>query len=73
MPDFAYTARNMAGERVTGRVSASSERDAVTSLSAQELFPIDVAQEKERQSRFGGRVGGQVMATTYSQMAGLLR
>jgi general secretion pathway protein F/type IV pilus assembly protein PilC len=73
MPEFAYTARNMAGKRVTGRVSASSEREAVTSLNAQELFPIDVSQEKERTSPFGGRVSGQVMSTAYGQMAGLLR
>lgn len=73
MPDFAYTARNMSGERVSGRISAGSEREAVASLSAQELFPIDVNAEKEARARFGGRVGGQLMATTYSQMASLLR
>ena len=73
MPEFAYTARNMSGERVSGRVSAGSEREAVATLSAKELFPIDVAAEKEVKSRFGGRVSGQLMSTTYSQMASLLR
>jgi general secretion pathway protein F/type IV pilus assembly protein PilC len=73
MPEFAYTARNMSGERVSGRVSATTEREAVATLSAKELFPIDVAAEKEAKPRFGGRVSGQLMSTTYSQMASLLR
>lgn len=73
MPEFAYTARNMSGERVSGRVSAATEREAVATLSAKELFPIDVAAEKEAKPRFGGRVSGQLMSTMYSQMASLLR
>jgi general secretion pathway protein F len=73
MPEFAYIARNMTGEKVSGRVTAGSEREAVATLSARELFPIDVAAEKETKSRFGGRVSGQLMSTTYSQMASLLR
>ena len=34
MPDFAYIARDMAGQRVTGVLEAPSERDVLASLSA---------------------------------------
>jgi general secretion pathway protein F/type IV pilus assembly protein PilC len=74
MPDFAYTARNPTGERITGTLSAGSERDAVSMLSSQSLFPIDVAPQKSQQGiQFSRRVSGQTMAVTYSQLASLLR
>ena len=74
MPDFAYIARKMNGDRVTGRVAAASEREAVALLTGQSLFPLEVAPEKQaRASRGGRRVKGQVMAVTYSQLASLLR
>lgn len=74
MPDYAYTARNMQGERIEGTISAASDRDALNQLSAQSLFPIDVTAEKESQGiSFGGRVSGQLMAMTFSQLAALLR
>ncbi len=73
MPDYAYTARNSEGHRVTGSISASSPREVVTLLAEQALFPLDVSATKQR-VRFGGRrVKGQTMAITYSQLASLLR
>jgi general secretion pathway protein F/type IV pilus assembly protein PilC len=73
MPDFAYTARNASGQRVTGSITAASQREAVTLLSGQSLFPLQVAAEKPKSSWSGGRVKGQTMAITYSQLASLLR
>ena len=74
MPDFAYTARNLQGERVTGSVSAGSEREVVSILSNQSLFPVDVTAEKASGDiAFTRRVSGQVMATNYSQLASLMR
>lgn len=73
MPDFAYTARNASGQRVTGSITAASQREAVTLLSGQSLFPLQVAAEKPKSSWSGGRVKGQTMAVTYSQLASLLR
>jgi type II secretory pathway component PulF len=73
MPDFAYIARTTAGEKVTGVISAPSEREATTLLSGKALFPINVAQQKQRISIGGRRVSGQLVATTYSQLASLLR
>lgn len=75
MPDFAYTARNMQGSRVEGVVSANSERDALAQLTGQSLFPVSVAPAKQSSTGFikGRRPSGQLLATTYSQLAGLLK
>lgn len=73
MPDFAYVARQMNGDRVTGRIAAGTEREAVALLTGQSLFPLEVAAEKARATVGGRRVKGHVMAVTYSQMAALLR
>ena len=74
MADFAYSARNLEGAKVTGTIAAASERDALNLLSAQSLFPLEIAVEKPRAAlSLGGRVSGQMMAMTYSQLAALLR
>lgn len=73
MPEFAYVARNPDGERVTGTVAASSTREAVAALSAQDLFPLTVESEKRLSPRRSPRVRAQVIATTYGQLAALLR
>jgi general secretion pathway protein F/type IV pilus assembly protein PilC len=74
MPEFAYIARDLKGQRVTGSVSAASERDVLAQLSGQSLFPVQVTAEKAKSAGFSGkRVSGQLMANTYSQMGALLR
>ncbi|MCA9187042.1 MAG: type II secretion system F family protein [Pirellulaceae bacterium] len=75
MPDFAYTARDLHGNRVNGIIAAGTQREAIASLSGQSLFPIEVKQSKQQSGkrRSRGRVGGQLMATTYGQLSGLLR
>jgi general secretion pathway protein F/type IV pilus assembly protein PilC len=74
MPDFAYTARNAQGERLTGTLSAGSEREAISLLSSRALFPIDVAVQKASTGiQFSRGVRGQTMAVTYNQLAALLR
>src|SRR5262245_10291510 len=78
MPDFAYIARNLQGAKVTGVVAAASQREALTLLSGQSLFPISVAEETEKKSQLSlrfltGRVSGQTLAQTFSQLAALLR
>jgi type II secretory pathway component PulF len=72
MPEFAYTARDAKGQKVSGTVSAASERDVVALLAGRSLFPVEVT--VPRQSAGGNwRVGAQLMATTYGQLASLLR
>ena len=76
MPDFAYTARNLQGEKVTGSISASSEKEVVSMLSAQALFPVSVSNNDKKSGTsfsFGGRVSGQLMANFYFQLASLLK
>lgn len=75
MPDYAYVARNLKGEKITGQVSAASEREVVAMLGAQALFPVSISgkENKTRGPLFGGRVGGQVMANFYFQLAALMR
>lgn len=78
MPEFAYVARNMTGQKVVGTLDAGNPRDATAQLTAQNLFPIEVkaADGKSTASKSGltnRRVKGQTMATFYSQMASLLR
>ncbi|MEZ6113416.1 MAG: type II secretion system F family protein [Pirellulaceae bacterium] len=76
MPDFSYIARDLRGQRITGTLSAASEAEVVAVLSGRSLFPVQVAAEKTGSSspfRLGGRVKGQVMAMTYSQLAALMR
>ena len=42
MPEFNYIARDTAGEKVSGAVTAATEREAISVLAGQSLFPIDV-------------------------------
>jgi len=74
MPDYAYTARDLQGQKQNGTITASTEREAINLLSGQSLFPISVSSdEAERTVHRGRKVKGQVMAATYSQLASLLR
>ena len=75
MPEFAYIARDTHGQKVTGTVAAGSEREAIAQLSGQALFPLEVTTETAKQPTavFRGRISGQLIATTYSQLAALLR
>ncbi len=76
MPDFAYTARDNTGRKVSGTITAGSRREVVASLGKQSLFPVDV---KEAQGgsmarmRRGRKIKAQLMATVYAQLADLLR
>ncbi len=74
MPEFTYTARNLTGQIVNGTMTANTERDVVTSLSGQALFPIKVTSEKKAASTpmIGGRVSDQKIATFYEQFATLM-
>ena len=74
MPDYAYTARDLQGQKQNGTITASTEREAINLLSGQSLFPISVtSDEAERTVHRGRKVKGQTMAATYSQLASLLR
>lgn len=74
MPDFVYTARNLSGQKVTGRLSANTQHEALAVLDQQALFPLAVAPEKSAGSKWRSRrVKPQIVATAYGQLADLLR
>ncbi|MFM7843429.1 MAG: type II secretion system F family protein [Planctomycetota bacterium] len=74
MPEFAYVARNVSGAKVSGTISATTEREALSLISSQSLFPVSVTATKAATTRSGSRrVRGQLMAVVYNQMAGLMR
>lgn len=74
MPDFAYIARDLRGQKVSGSLTAASERDVISLLSTKSLFPVEVsAATPQTGIRFSRGVSGQLMATTYGQLSSLLR
>src|SRR5438874_3248718 len=74
MPDYAYIARDSTGQKVSGSLSAATEREVINILSGRSLFPVEVKASKAIVAPGANlRVRGQVMATVYSQMAALLR
>jgi type II secretory pathway component PulF len=74
MPDFAYTARDIKGQKVTGSVAAQSEREAIATLTGKSLFPIEVKADMAAiKAASNKRVSGQTMAGIYGQMSSLLR
>jgi general secretion pathway protein F/type IV pilus assembly protein PilC len=74
VPDFAYIARDFSGKRIAGTLTAPSERDVLTSLSARQLFPIEVKVDSPtRTISFRRRIKPTLMATMYGQLSGLLR
>lgn len=74
MPDFAYTARDARGQKVTGSVAAQTEREAIATLTGKSLFPIEVKADMAAiKAASNKRVSGQTMAAVYGQMSSLLR
>lgn len=74
MPDFAYIARNGAGQQIEGTLSAGTEREALASLAARQLFPLRVSSATKRAIVAGSpRVKAKVVVPVYSQLAALLR
>lgn len=75
MPDFAYTARSLAGELLEGTLSAGSQREALAALSARDLFPVRVEAAKGTVTAHDGsvRVPNSKVTPVYNQLAALLR
>lgn len=77
MPDFAYIARNLVGQRVEGTLAAGSEREALAQLASRDLFPLTVTADKKAVALAAGsgaiKVPSRVVAPVYSQLAALLR
>jgi len=74
MPEFNYIARDNAGEKVSGVLSAATRREAVAALASRSLFPVEVRGESGlSDGQRVRRVPAQLLATTFGQLADLLR
>lgn len=73
MPVFNYVARDSAGEKVSGAVSAATEREALSAIAGRALFPVEVkAASPAADAKQVKRVPAQLRAITYAQLADLL-
>lgn len=72
MAVFAYIARDQKGIRVQGRVEAANEQAAAADLAARGLAPVRVQSAAASAPRMG-RVSARRLATSYQQLADLLR
>lgn len=73
MPEFTYTARSIDGTKVSGKMTANTERDVIGALSKQSLFPIQVQSPEVKKSiSLGSGVSDQKIAVFYEQLASLL-
>jgi general secretion pathway protein F/type IV pilus assembly protein PilC len=73
MPEFTYIARDLSGQRLTGKIECATQAEAVAALGQKALFPISVKAAANTGFRRGRRVKGQLVSTTYGQLADLLR
>ncbi|HEX4412546.1 MAG TPA: type II secretion system F family protein [Lacipirellulaceae bacterium] len=74
MPEFTYIARDLAGKKVEGTLSAGTEREAVATLSSKDLFPLKVASVDGRPAgvKATAKVSARIMAGMYGQLSALL-
>ena len=74
MPSYRYIVRNQQGTKVEGQIDVATEAEAVAALTSAGLFPLEV--KPVLQQTVTGkvrRVGGQLLASFYSQLADLLK
>lgn len=74
MQEFAYTARNMAGQDVSGLITADSRNDVMARLTDKSLFPIDVkpAKAPSLSLKFNRPIKTELLASTLTQLSDLL-
>ncbi len=73
MPEFAYVARDLSGQKKSGTITANSQHEVLTQLDSLALMPVEISAAKDTSAVRGKRVSGQVMANAYNQLASLLR
>lgn len=76
MPEFRYIAKELSGRETTGELTAASELDVVSQLTAKQLFPVKIQAAKAagtRQFGWQSRPRAGQLALFYSQLADLLR
>ena len=76
MPEFRYIARDLSGREVTDLLTANSELDVVSQLSAKQLFPVKIQPAESAQGTtlaWARRPRAGHLATFFSQLADLLK
>ncbi|HZT80372.1 MAG TPA: type II secretion system F family protein [Gemmataceae bacterium] len=78
MPEFAYEAMAVTGQRSQGTLTAQSEREAMAMLDARGLFPVRIQVARSSSGSVfqfgkGKKVRPKYMAPFYSQLSDLLR
>ncbi|MBX3420580.1 MAG: type II secretion system F family protein [Pirellulaceae bacterium] len=73
MPEYAYVARDLRGQKKTGTIQANSQQDVLLQLDSENLLPVEIKVSQTLGALSNKRVSGQVMANTYNQLAALLR
>jgi len=73
MADFQYVARDNSGQRVIGTIAAATRREALTAIAGRALFPVEIKGAAAATATRDRRIRAQLLATTYGQMADLLR
>jgi len=74
MPSYRYIVRNQQGTKIEGQIDAANDAEAAASLTSAGLFPLEI--KPVLQQAVTGRVrrvGGQLLAGFYSQLADLLK
>jgi type II secretory pathway component PulF len=74
MPEFAYTARTIAGQDVNGLISADSRRDVLAMLTKRSLFPLIVEPSKKKafSLELSRPIKTELLAATLTQLSDLL-
>ena len=72
MTTFSYIARDPAGQRVVGTLTAASEQAVLADLAGRDLAPVRV-RPVHKGPRLKRRVSSQHLATAYRQLSDLLR
>ena len=73
MTDFHYIARDNSGQKLSGVIQAAGRREATAALIARSLFPVEIGETvKSVEPKKVRRVSGQLLSTTFAQLADLL-
>jgi type II secretory pathway component PulF len=77
MTDFAYTAKSLTGERLSGKVAASSRTEAMQKLRSQSLFPMTLVDQQASRPAWTkislpSRITKEQTADVCAQLADLL-
>jgi general secretion pathway protein F len=69
MPTFLYVAHDLAGRKISGKLTAASNSEAVGQIAGRQLVPLSVTEDAVR----GFQPAARFPASYYSQLSDLLR